>query len=143
MSLQENLILYLVNKKKLIRIDDLKSHTKVINGNRVLVLGCHDLNIYSNRGYSKLKSDSPKSKIRQDFSKVVEDFHPEIVLHHPYKTIWYTWSSSWKTIRKKNPSIRTYASGINYDIADKNTHCSLDKVQETTKEGDVLEIDLD
>ena len=113
----------------LMRIDNLDSHFVTINGERVAILGCHDLNIYSSRGRSKLINGSTKNQINQQYRKELEQFNPKIVLQHPHTTHHpLIWRNSWNNLLKANSAVTTYASGICYFDSKKSIKPSRNKL---------------
>jgi len=124
-------------KKDLVKIKELKSHFFTINNQNVVILGCHDLNVYNPRGQANANPDSWKRKVADDFKKQCAKFKPDIILHHPHSTDTPNiWNLAWKTIEKELPSVKHYASGIFYP-KEFDPRGSLDKVLEKTKKGDV------
>lgn len=94
-------------------VTDLNSHCLQLAGRRVLVLGCHDLNLFSERTWKNQKPGSPRRNRTQAMRKLSKGHRPEVVLHHPHWTdsprIWQT---AWGGVRKllKPP---VWASAIN------------------------------
>ncbi len=105
-SNQENTLLHVV---------DLDTHLLEVAGERVLVLGCHDLNMFSPRGRAN-QSPTGLRRLRCDAMKArVEKFRPTVVLQHPHSTDTPNiWRLPWLTLAKEVPSVRTWASGIAY-----------------------------
>jgi hypothetical protein len=122
----------------LVRIEDTASRLVEIGGERLLLLGCHDLNAYNPRG-----RHSPKrKKLAGTTRRAIVAFGPTLVLQHPHTTdspnIWHT---PWLTLEKELPSMRTYASGINYKNKDGGRpRRKLPLVLERTKMGDVVDM---
>lgn len=91
----------------------LESHLFRCGRDRVLVLGCHDLNMFSNRSHATAKG--MKRRRCDEMPCLAEEFKPTIVLHHPHATdsprIWRT---AWSGTRKKLSTGSTFASGIAY-----------------------------
>jgi len=129
-----------LQEKGLIRITNLNSHFINSPFGQIMILGCHDLNIYSNRGKATTKSEWRK-KIREDFKNTAEKHQPEFVLHHPHTTdSTQTWKLSWKELERALPSVRTYAgSGIYYnqEIIQRS---DLDDVLRVNRKGNILHI---
>jgi len=120
----------------------LKTHFIEINKQEVLILGCHDLNVYNPRGQAKALPDSDKKVTSEKFRKMCKQFKPDIVLHHPHSTDTPNiWNLAWKTLEKELPNVKHYASGILYDY-DPKPRGSLEKVLEKTKKGDVIDFNL-
>ena len=101
----------------LVQETNLTSHLFRCNRNRVLILGCHDLNMFSERSKSLAKRGSHKYKRIREMRKRAKDFNPTIVLHHPHSTDSPNiWKTAWSGVRKlldNNPGGRlAWASGI-------------------------------
>lgn len=101
------------NQRTVVRVVDLGTHFISICGERVLVLGCHDLNFFSPRGRGTQKSHGRLQEIRQEMDERVSCFHPTVVLQLPHGTDTpNTWRAAWKALTSKVSSIRAWASGI-------------------------------
>lgn len=106
-SLQVNTLLY-CNK--------LESHFQYFGQTPVLVLGCHDLNIFSPRSRKSSTVGTYKGKIISFIQKKCDEFKPEVVLHHPHSTDSpRIWSTAWSGVLKFIPSVKAYSSGIHYE----------------------------
>ena len=107
-------------KKMLVHETDLKSHLFCCGAMRVLMLGCHDLNMFSARARANQKPGSLRRKRCDHMRKLVKKFGPNIVLHHPHSTDSpKIWSTAWSGISeflpcKRDGQIHSYASGIAY-----------------------------
>jgi hypothetical protein len=128
----------------LVHIVDVASHCQVIGGDRVLVLGCHDLSVYNPRGAANLSAGSYRSRRALEVREEVRGFEPTVVLHHPHGTdTARTWALSWSALRTALPSARTFASAIRH----KNPWASserqpLDQVLRDTRSADDATIDV-
>jgi hypothetical protein len=101
-------------KRDLIKINDLNTHFTQINNQKIVILGCHDLNVFSPRGQANAKHSSWKRKTANKFKKLCREFKPDIILQHPHTTDTPNiWNLAWKTVEKKL-SVKHYASGIKY-----------------------------
>ena len=102
-------------KNKLIGCPDLESHCQNLNGYRVLVLGCHDLNIFSPRSRSSIAPGSSKAQIIGEMQRLCDKFKPQIVLQHPHTTDTPNiWNAGWSGVRSFLPNVKIYSSGIYY-----------------------------
>jgi len=129
-------------KNNLVKINDLKTHFIRLNNQNVVILGCHDLMVYSPRGQAMVTPDSWKGEVSADFRRQCSKFKPDIVLQHPHETDSPNiWNLAWKTLEKELPSVKHYVSGI-YFPKDEEPRSTLEKVLEQTKKGDVLDIVL-
>jgi len=129
-------------KNTLIKILDLKTHLDTLNKQKIVILGCHDLNAYNPRGQAKALPDTYKKITSEKFRKMCKQFKPDIVLQHPHTTDTPNiWNLAWKTLEKELPSVKHYASGICY-YNEPKPRGSLEKVLEKTKKGDVVDFVL-
>jgi|LSQX01.2.fsa_nt_gb very-short-patch-repair endonuclease len=125
-------------ERQLIKINNLSTHFIELNNQKIMVLGCHDLNVYSPRGQKKAKSDGWRRKTADAFKKICQKEKPEIILHHPHLTdSLRTWNQSWRNIERELPHVKHFASGINHDRKKKPIRDSINRVLEYTKKGDV------
>ncbi len=106
-SFQVNTLLY---------CSKLESHFQYFGETPVLVLGCHDLNIFSPRSRKSSKEKTYKGKIISEMQKKCDEFKPQVVLHHPHSTDSpCIWSTAWSGVRKFIPSVEIYSSGIHFE----------------------------
>lgn len=127
-------------KRNLIKINDLKTHFIQLNNQKIIILGCHDLNVFSPRGQANADPKSWKRKTANRFKKLCRDFKPDIFLQHPHTTDTPNiWNLAWKTVEKEFPHVECYASGIKYYYGSSHPRGSLNKVLEKTKKGDVVD----
>lgn len=104
----------------LVHQTDLKSHMLCCGNERVLILGCHDLNMFSNRSYTNQKPDGQRRKRCDRMRELVKEFRPTVILHHPHSTdspkIWSTpWSGALGFLpQDRGGQVHSYASGIAY-----------------------------
>jgi len=126
-------------KHDLIKITDLNSHFIELNNQKVVILGCHDLNVYSPRGQAAANPEGWRRKISDKFKKLCKEFNPDIILQHPHTTDTPNiWNAAWSTLEKELPSVKHFASGINYSNK-KGVRAKLDAVLQRTKKGDVTD----
>ncbi|HDQ25780.1 MAG TPA: hypothetical protein ENN43_03420 [bacterium] len=111
-------------EEKLVRVNDLSSHFMRIGGKRVMVLGCHDLNMFSPRGDKTARGWRKKRK--RLFKKEMKEFGPEIVLQHPHSAgSPRVWSHAWANLLKKEPGIAEYAAAFSFTGKRKNSKRTL------------------
>jgi len=126
-------------KNKLIKIRDLNSHFIELNRQRVLILGCHDLNVYNPRGQKVANPNSWKKQTAEKFRHLCKEYNPEIILHHPHSTDTPNiWNNSWNAVKRELPSVKHFASGIKY-YHKNGVRGKLKDVLEKTKKGDVVD----
>jgi hypothetical protein len=90
------------------------SHAAILGEDRVLLLDCHDLAVFSPYGAAtsrRLERQTRRAEMRQ----LVSTFGPTLVLHltHTMDTL-RTWRDSWNELRSLAPTIRSWATGILY-----------------------------
>jgi hypothetical protein len=126
-------------KKDLIKINDLNNHFINLNEQNVLILGCHDLNVFSPRGQATASPDGWKKRTADRFKKLCKEFNPNIILQHPHSTDSPNiWNAAWLELERELPNVKHFASGINY--SNKNgVRSTLDSVLRKTKKGDVID----
>ena len=126
------------NQRTLVRFVDLGSHFISIGGERVLVLGCHDLNFFSPRGRGVQKSHGRLQKLRREMDERVSRFQPTVVLQLPHGTDTpATWRPAWNALVRLSPSIRAWASSISYfNIGNARPRAPLDDVLAATHGGE-------
>ena len=80
---------------------------------RLLVLGCHDLHLFSGRGRPSVNGPTRKEVRRQRMRELAREFRPTVILHHPHSTYSpRVWARAWGATRSALPSARIWASGI-------------------------------
>lgn len=127
-------------KRRLIKFNNLDSHFIELNNQKVVVLGCHDLHVYSSRGQSIANVEGYKKKIANRFRSKNKKFKPDIILQHPHTTDTpNSWRNSWNVIEKELPSVKHFASAIKYYNWGEECRRELDYVLERTKKGDVID----
>lgn len=125
---------------------DMESHAQLLNGKRVLVIGCHDFNMFSPRSIANINKGNRKTYKAwavSSFHEVVEEFKPEVLLHHPHDTVLIkTWSTPKSGMNQMLPKLEAYSSGIHYYDPDKDPekYSGLERVLNYTKKGDVIDI---
>jgi len=128
-------------ERKLVRISDLKTHFFDLNGlETVMVLGCHDLNMFNNRNWNN--TGEWRKNIKKDFRELTKRNKPVMVLHHPHTTVKKrTWSAPLSNMRNIIPSTSKYASAGRYHGADqkKSDYDDLNDVLQKTKNTDTID----
>lgn len=126
-------------KRKLIKFNDLDSHFIKLNNQKIVILGCHDLKVYSPRGQSVAKPGGYKKQVADKFKKQCKAFKPDIILQHPHETSSpNVWNLEWHKVERDLPSVKHFASGINY-YKEYDKRDDIDKVLEKTRRGDVVD----
>ncbi len=126
-------------KKDLIKINDLSTHFIKLNNQKILILGCHDLNVFSPRGQATASPDGWKKQVADKFKRLCKDFNPDIILQHPHSTDTPNiWNAAWRELERELPDVKHFASGINYSRKN-GVRSTLEAVLQKTKKGDVVD----
>ncbi|MCK4346984.1 MAG: hypothetical protein KAW47_00055 [Thermoplasmatales archaeon] len=130
-------------KRNLVKINDLNTHFIQLNNQKIVILGCHDLNVFSPRGQAVAKPNSWKKKTSNKFRKDCKQFCPSIILHHPHTTDTPNiWNLPWRTVEKELPNVSHFASGIKY-YRREGERGDINTVLKKTKKGDVVDYTFD
>ena len=123
----------------------LESHFLQFAAHSMLILGCHDLNMYSQRAKKSLRKNSPKHKQHVRIKKLTQEFRPKVILHHPHHTDSpRIWSTAWAGVRKNIPTAEICASGIAYYNPEDGPRAPLEKVLSGTAYGnEIVDIEVD
>lgn len=71
-------------ERTLVQETDLNSHLFRCGAERILVLGCHDLNMFSERARSRMLPGTDRHRRSKMMKKLVKEFDPTMSLHHPH-----------------------------------------------------------
>ena len=117
---------------------NLNSHLFECGKHRVLVLGCHDLNMFSERARANMTTGSPRHTRSEDMRTLTRDFGPTMILHHPHSTDSpRVWATPWKGARAFFPESddrrHIWASGIGYYNDEEEPRGALQAVQCATR----------
>jgi hypothetical protein len=100
------------DQRRVVRIRDLRSHFVEALDERVLVLGCHDLNLFSPRGRSRQRPNGRLAALRREMDHEIERFAPTVALQLPHGTDTpRTWILAWNALAAAT-DLRAWASGI-------------------------------
>jgi hypothetical protein len=75
-----------VQQRVLVRMNDLSKDFVRTSGDRVLLLGCHDLNMFSKRAFRNCNKDGWRAKRIKEIRKMTVGFLPNVILQHPHRT---------------------------------------------------------
>ncbi len=121
----------------LVQIVDINTHFLEIAGERVLVLGCHDLNAYSARVHKNFREGSIRWQRCNEMLELTKRFNPTIVLQHPHSTDTpRIWNTAWSGVRRNFPDLKAWASGIAYFSWNGEPRADLYDVLEATQGGE-------
>ncbi|WP_128693741.1 hypothetical protein [Methanoculleus taiwanensis] len=126
-------------QNRLIRVSDLSSHFIQIPIGKVMVLGCHDLKMFSNRGRAAANTvpgSTWRKTVHQEIDQLITQEKPVIILQHPHTTDRYrSWYTEWNELASRCPPEVTYiSSGLYYYYGEK-CRSSLADVRKYTRRG--------
>lgn len=123
-------------ERHLVQVVDLSTHLVEIADERVLVLGCHDLNMFSPRAWANQAPGGDRRKRCKQMRHLARRFKPTIVLHHPHTTDSPNiWRNAWGGLAGQLPGLRAWASGIGYHRWGKRPRAPLCDVLMATQGG--------
>jgi hypothetical protein len=116
----------------------LRSHFIDLPFGKSLILGCHDLKVFSLRGKAATKKEWRKNT-RANFYKLVEKEKPTIVLHHPHTTDHTNiWTAEWNELSKICPVVERYLSAGRF-YREEGIRSNLEDVLNKTKLGNTID----
>lgn len=126
-----------VEQQKGLLRSDIDSHFIEFE-DRIMVLGCHDLNIFNPRSIKTAKGW--RKEINEKFRENAKKFKPEVVLHHPHHTDSFRiWLAAWRNLERELESVKHYASSSVY-FREGGERSELNEVLRATKKGSVENI---
>ena len=131
-------------KQGLVRFTDLKSCFLKLGKEKVMLLGCHDLNAFNPRPGRK-RTGPWRLKIKDEIQELTKSESPTIILQHPHSTITdATWRNGWGKIKKiLSENNFWYASAGKYlDKDGKPTGKTLDRKKVLAKSKNTNSIDF-
>ncbi|GAB5543170.1 MAG: hypothetical protein SangKO_029300 [Sandaracinaceae bacterium] len=100
-------------ERHLVQVEDLSTHLMNLGGVQTLVLGCHDLNMFSARGRATQREGGHRHRRSTAMRELVRESPPQMVLHHPHTVDTpRIWSTAWSGLRKAIPTADVWASGV-------------------------------
>jgi hypothetical protein len=130
-------------ERTLVHVADLDTHLLEVADERVLVLGCHDLNMFSPRGHANQSPDGLRRGRCDEMKRRVARFKPTVVLQHPHSTDTPNiWRMPWLSLARDAPSIKAWASGIAYYSWGGKVRSKLDRVLDMTKSDPTSVVDV-
>lgn len=121
----------------LLRYADLNSHFLNLDNKSIMVLGCHDLNLYSERSHNNAKGW--RQDTINEFRKMAREKKPELVIHHPHYTdSIIIWSTALGGLKKDLPGIK-FVSGGRYFNQNGNQRSPIESVLDRTKNIDTID----
>jgi len=123
-------------ERDLVQVTDLNTHLLAVADERVLVLGCHDLNMFSPRSRANQARGSNRWKRSNEMRRLACRFQPTIVLQHPHSTDSpFIWRTAWSGLVRELGGLKAWASGIAYFNWNGPPRGSLAKVLAATQGG--------
>ncbi len=102
-------------ERDLVQVVDLETPPVKVAGEGILVLGCHDLKMFSPRSRASQVRGSARWRRCGAMRRPAREFRPTVVLQHPHSAdspaIWRT---AWAGVARKLPGVKAWASGIAY-----------------------------
>jgi hypothetical protein len=119
-------------ENKLVHVTDLASHLFKVGLDRVIILGCHDLNVYSGRARANQKVGGARYKRSRQMLEHFKRFNPTHIIQHPHGTdTWRSWNGTWKQVSAQHPDA-CWASAIGYAANNGKRRAPLQDVLERT-----------
>lgn len=127
----------------LVQVTDLRTHFVKAGGERVMVLGCHDLNMFSPRAHANQSAEGPRRARCDEMRALAKKFRPTVVLQHPHSTDTPNiWRMPWMSLLRELPSVGAWASGLVYPSG--RRRASLERVLDLTRsESGVVDVVVD
>lgn len=130
-------------ERSLVQVTNLDTHFTTLTGHRVMILGCHDLNMFSARTRANQNPKGVRRKRCDAMAKLTRRFKPTVVLQHPHSTDSpKIWSTPWACLARDYPSVKVWASGICYHNPEDDCRADLNKVLSGTSSGEDAVIDI-
>lgn len=124
---------------RLIRVSDLSSHFIHLPIGNAMVLGCHDLKMFSNRGRTAagtVQENTWRKTAHQEIDQLIAREKPIIILQHPHTTDRYgSWYAEWNELASRCPPEVMYISAGLYYHYGKECRSSLADVRKNTRCG--------
>ncbi len=126
-------------ERSLIRIHDLSTHFTNTKHGKLMILGCHDLKMFSNRGRAKSKSEWRINAIKE-IDRLLLTEKPTIVLQHPHTTDSIrSWGTEIKQLCFQGSSIESFLSSGRYHNWGDPPRSSLTNILQATKIGSTID----
>jgi hypothetical protein len=97
---------------RLVRQNDLSTHLVKVGRDKILLLGCHDLNMFSHRA---LKTSGPhgwRRKVINEMREAADLFAPTVVLQHPHYTHSpHSWGTALGGLNRLLPNVVFASAG--------------------------------
>jgi hypothetical protein len=118
----------------------LESHFLRMGKKRMLILGCHDLHMYSPRAIANIKKGTDSYKRIRKMNRLTNEFNPDIILQHPHTTDSIRiWNLPWRNLERQFPGVQYSGAGKYYNYPGKQ-RSSLAKIIKSDCSTDVSTI---
>jgi len=125
----------------LVRIQDLSTHFVALPFGKVMILGCHDLNLLIDRG-KKTTHKTWRQCLRGEFQELAKKAKPNYIFQHPHTTdSTQIWSAAWSAGQALLPTVGKYVSAGRY-YYDENPGYERSKLNDVlgkTKRGNTID----
>ena len=128
-------------ERMIVRYPDLGSHFVQLDGIPIMVLGCHDLSVYSPRGQAK--AGGWRKQVGVDFRRLAKLERSTVVLHHPHTAVKVgTWRQQWRQIEEELPTVTEYLGTGAYSYRDQgwDDRDNLQAILASTQKGNILNV---
>lgn len=123
---------------RLVRLNDLSTHLVTVGRDKILLLGCHDLNMFSNRALKTCSSHGWRRKVINEMRDAAHRFAPTVVLQHPHYTHSpHSWGTALGGLNHLLPNI-VFASAGRWCQPNKPTRRPLQNCLRATARGAVV-----
>jgi hypothetical protein len=129
--------------RALVCVGDLATHILTVAGERLVVLGAHDLEAWAPkpRAPKAMRArENPSGELRRSIAR----HQPTIVVQHAHTSDGaLLYEKAWRALERKNPSVQAWAAGIAYFSRKGRPRETLENVLSATKYGTVFDVILE
>ena len=128
-------------ERSIVRFPDLESHFVRLNGEAVMILGCHDLSAYSPRGQAR--ATGWRQDVSQEFRRIAVQHRPTVILQHPHTTVkCRTWKQQWQRLEEEMRFVEQYLGTGAYSYRDDgwDGRDDLERVLDSTQRGEIVSL---
>jgi hypothetical protein len=124
-------------ENRLVRLNDLSRHHLTVGRDKILLLVCHDLNMFSRRALKTCSTHGWRRKVIDEMREAAHDFAPTVVLQHPHYTHSpHSWSTALGGLNDLLPNV-VFASAGRWCQPNKATRRPLQNCLRATARGAV------
>jgi hypothetical protein len=124
-------------ENRLVRQNDLSTHLVTSGRNKILLLGCHDLNMFSGRALKNCNQHGWRIRKINKMRKTAHHFAPNVVLQHPHYTHSpHSWGTALGGLAQLLPNV-VFASAGRWCQPHKTMRRPLQSCLRATARGDV------